>query len=280
MNHTRIIDTICALRWGSWCLVSLYISLLSGVIVGLQYNPSEPFYSVTAIDLLVPYGAFFRSLHFYSSQGFFLFALIHFLCVYDATESYTFQSWLLLMITFPVIIFLLFTGYVLRGDNTGFSAGMIAEAILLTIPFIGTLLNDLLFAVTEQGMQRVYLHHVISLDLLFLFLAWDHLRRYRVRVHDHIPFICLTLLFCACIAAPLEPERIGESYIAGPWFFLGLQELLRYFHPLFAGVVYPLLFLTSLLSTHKSSRLLNASINFSCCWLLLYLLLSIVAWIR
>lgn len=280
INHTRILEKACSLRWGSWSLISLYISLLSGVIVGLQYNPAEPFYSVTAIDLLVPYGEFFRSLHFYSSQGCFLFSVIHFICVYGATESYTFRSWLLLMTTFPVMIFLLFTGYVLRGDNTGFSAGMIAESILLTIPFFGTLLNDLLFAVSEQGMQRVYLHHVISLDLLFLVLAWDHLRRYRVRLHDHIPFICLTLLFCACIAAPLEPEKIGVSYISGPWFFLGLQELLRYFHPLFAGVIYPLLFLASILNMHKSSRFLKASIIFACCWLVLYLILSIVAWIR
>jgi ubiquinol-cytochrome c reductase cytochrome b subunit len=280
MSHTRIVDTICSLRWGAWSLVSLYLSLFSGIIVGSQFNPAEPFYSVTAIDLLVPYGEFFRSLHFYSSQAFFLFLVIHFLCVYRSTESYTFSSWMLLTGTFPVAIFLLFTGYVLRGDNTGFSAGMIAESILLTIPFVGTMLNDLLFAVTEQGMQRVYLHHVISLDLLFLFLAWDHLRRYRVRLVDHIPFICFTLLFCACIAAPLEPEKLGTSYISGPWFFLGLQELLRYFHPLFAGVIFPLLFLVSILNLYKSSRFLKTSIIFSCCWLLLYLVLSIVAWLR
>jgi ubiquinol-cytochrome c reductase cytochrome b subunit len=184
------------------------------------------------------------------------------------------------MATFPVTLFLLFTGYVLRGDNTGFSAGMIAESILLTIPLIGAILNDLLFAISEHGMQRVYLHHVLSLDLLFLFLAWDHLRRYRVKVADHIPLICLTLLFCACITAPLEPEKIGESYISGPWFFLGLQELLRYFHPVFAGVIFPIVFLLAIINLHKSSRLLNASIIFSCCWLVLYLILSIVAWVR
>lgn len=276
----QTLNKLCTLQWGAWCLISLYISLLSGIVVGLQYNPSEPFYSVTAMDLLVPFGAFFRSLHFYSSQLFFLFAIVHFVCVYEKTENYTKHSWLMLMLTLPVIIFLLFTGYVLRGDDTGFSAGMIAESILHTIPVIGSALNDLLFSISEHGMQRVYLHHVISLDLLLLYLGWEHLRRYRVNSYDHIPFIIVTLLFCLFIAAPLEQEKIGTTYISGPWFFLGLQELLRYFHPLFAGVIFPLLFLGALLNVHKKSTLMKGSTVFAILWLFLYLILSVIAWQR
>lgn len=280
LQTSTITSMFCSFKWGSWSLISLYLSLLSGIVIGLQYNPTEPFYSVTAIDLLVPYGAFFRSVHFYSSQAFFLFGVIHFLCVYKETISYTKTSWLLLMSSFPAIILLLFTGYVLRADNTGFSAGMIAESIVLTIPFFGHELNHLLFAITDYGMQRVYLHHVISLDILFLFLAWDHLRRYRVRVYDHIPLICLTLLFCVTIAAPLEPEKLGITYISGPWFFLGLQELLRYFHPLLAGVLFPLLFFIAILNLHYRSRFLKLFTIFAYCWLTLYFFLSLVAWLR
>lgn len=272
--------TFKQLKWGSWSLVSLYLSLISGVVVGLQYDLVEPYYSVSAIDLLIPFGEFFRSLHFYSSQAFFLFGCAHLVAVYEEAEKYAFRDWLLLIFSMVVALLLLFTGYILRADNTGFSAGMIAEAIIHTIPVLGSTLNSLLFDISERGMHRVYLHHVITLDILWLVLAWDHLRRYRVRVADHTVLICLTAIFCFLIAAPIEPERLGVTYIAGPWFFLGLQELLRYLHPLFAGVVFPLLFVVALLYTRKGNRYYHWLLRFLYCWLIVYAMLTLVAWLR
>lgn len=267
-------------KCGSWCLVSLYISLVSGIIVGLQYDPGEPYFSVTSMDLLVPYGAYFRSLHFYSSQAFFLFAVMHFVAVWDKAESFSRSAWIYLVLTLPTALFLLFTGYVLRADNTGFSAGMIAEAILKTIPVCGSLFNEILFAISEIGMHRVYIHHVISLDFLLLILAWDHLRKYRVRITDHVPFICITLCFCIFITAPLEPERLGTTYISGPWFFLGLQELLRYFSPLLAGVIFPVTLLLAVLYCRRDYKYFRFAGWFIAGWMVLYLFLTIAAWIR
>ncbi|MCI5132639.1 MAG: hypothetical protein D3904_14270, partial [Candidatus Electrothrix sp. EH2] len=53
-----------SIRWGGHTLISLYISILSGLIIGLQYNPAEPFYSTATIELIVPFGSFWRSLHY------------------------------------------------------------------------------------------------------------------------------------------------------------------------------------------------------------------------
>jgi len=275
-----LMDRFQGFRWGGWSLVSLYLSLFSGIVVGLQYDLTNPYYSVAALDLLVPHGAFFRSVHFYSSQAFFLFSCMHLIATYSQTEGYTFREWVMLICSLVAGLLLLFTGYILRADSTGFSAGMIAESIIKTIPLIGHTLNTLLFAVSDWGMQRVYVHHVITLDLLWLMLAWNHLRRYRVRVADHIPLLCLTLVFCIVVAAPLEPDKLGTTYIAGPWFFLGLQELLRYLHPLFAGVIFPAAFLVALLyaqSGRKHLRLLLYLIYF---WLVVYAILTAIAWLR
>lgn len=71
----QLIEQMQQYSWGAWGLISLYISIVSGIIVGLQYDLTTPYYSVTALDLLVPYGDFFRSAHFYSSQFFFFFAV-------------------------------------------------------------------------------------------------------------------------------------------------------------------------------------------------------------
>jgi len=264
-------------RWGDWSLISLYISLISGIIVGIHYSPAEPFYSASALDILVPYGAFFRSLHFYSSQFFFLFAVIHYVAVFDKAEGYTTTHYLYLILTFPCILMLLFTGYVLRGDSTGYSAGMIAENILLTVPLVGTALNNMLFSITGHGMDRVYLHHVISFDLLFLFLAWEHLRRYRVTISAHLIFICAILLFSVVIAAPIDPESLGLLYITGPWFFLGLQELLRYLPPFIAGVLVPATFVAALVVFRKDFRWYRQTLYFLLGWLAFYLVLTIIA---
>ncbi len=267
-----------SIKWGEWSLICLYLSLLSGILVGLHYDPHEPYYSTSALDILIPYGAWFRSLHFYSSQLFFLFVVVHYLAVFNKSESYDTTSFIVLILCLPVILMLLFTGYVLRFDSTGFSAGMIAEHILEAVPLIGPTLNRFLFAISDGGLQRVYLHHVFSFDILFLLLAWDHLRRYyRVRLTTHLPFIATILLIGVVVAAPLDPEQLGVSYITGPWFFLGLQELLRYLPPLVAGVLTPAALIGALALLRRKSRWYPQLLAFVGCWLLVYLLLSIIA---
>ena len=274
---SRLYELLLDIKWGDWSLVSLYLSLLSGIIVGIHYNPAEPFYSTTAIDILVPYGPFFRSLHFYSSQFFFLFAVVHYMLVFYKSDKYGRMSYTFLILTLPVSLLLLFTGYVLRGDSTGFSAGMIAEHILEAIPVIGSTLNNLLFSISENGLNRVYLHHVFSFDILFLILAWDHLRRYRVRVADHRLLIGATLIFCLFIAAPLDPEELGVFYITGPWFFLGLQELLRYLPPFIAGVVFPAMLILALVILRPRYRWFRPLLVFVIVWLAGYGLLTTMA---
>lgn len=241
------------MRWGTWALISLYISILSGIVVGLQYDYATPFYSSTSIELLAPFGRYFRSLHFFSSQFFFLLTVTHLVAVYGKTSHYKASEWIQLTTTLPVIVILLFTGYVLRGDITGVSAGSIAENIILAIPLLGETLDNTLFAISKTGLRNVYLHHVISFDFLFLLLIWNHLRTYRITVSENPAAILLVLVFSVFISAPLDRDIAGIDYIAGPWFFLGLQELLRYLPPLVAGVFIPVFFVMLLLTAHPAT---------------------------
>ncbi|MCP4339943.1 MAG: hypothetical protein GY799_13890 [Desulfobulbaceae bacterium] len=268
------------IKWGAWALIAFYISLLSGIIVGLQYDYLNPFYSTTAIDLLSPYGRFFRSLHFFSSQFFFFFCIIHLLAIHEKTIKYSQWEWLRLVGTFPLILLLLFTGYVLRGDNTGSSAGIIAENIMQAIPVFGVPLNDLFFSLTDSGLRKVYIHHVIALDLLLLLFAWNHLRIYRINVRDYLPLVAAMLIFSVFVSAPFEPDRLGISYISGPWFFLGLQELLRYLPPLVAGFGLPVLFLIALFAAHPANKYLRVIVMLIGLSLACYAILSYIAWNR
>ena len=107
------------MRWGGHALISLYISVLSGIVIGLQYSAHEPFYSTTTIELISPFGSFWRALHYYSSQAFFLLLLCHLAAIlWQNDYSYKRSAWIRLSASVPVALLLLFTGYVLRGDAT------------------------------------------------------------------------------------------------------------------------------------------------------------------
>ena len=181
--------------WGGAVLISLYLSVVSGIVVALQFNVVEPFYSTTTIELVVPYGAFWRALHYYSSQAFFLLLVVHLgVVVWRNEAEYTRSAWIRLCATVPCGLLLLFTGYVLRGDATGEAAGTIAEHICLSVPLIGPQLNDVFFDLADSGVNKVYAHHVIGLVLLGGMAAWPHLRRYTVRWRDHLVLTLLTIL--------------------------------------------------------------------------------------
>jgi len=266
--------------WGSWALLSLYVSLISGILLALQYEYHEPFFTTTTIELIVPFGSFLRSLHFYSSQLFFLLTCIHLIASYQKSANYSKTEWYKIILTVPIIILLLFTGYVLRGDSTGYSAGMIAENIMQTVPLFGDVLNSLIFDISSSGLRKVYIHHVITLDLLFLILAWYHLRVFRVKVTNHLLALALILVFSLLIAAPIEPARLGVDYIGGPWFFLGLQELLRYLPPLLAGIIIPVIAVFLLLRIHPGDREPQKRVVTLVIFLVCYLILTVIAWNR
>ncbi len=241
--------------WGGASLISLFLSILSGMVIGLQYDPTDPWYSTSTIELIAPYGSFWRALHYFSSQAFFLFLIAHLVVVLWKNEAnYSRAAWIRLCATLPSGLLLLFTGYVLRGDATGEAAGAIAEHICLSVPWIGNQINELFFDLADSGLRKVYIHHVIGLVVLGGIAAWPHLRRYTARWRNHLLLVLVTITVSVLVPAPMEPARFGLLFIAGPWFFLGLQELLRYWPPFLAGVVTPLIPVILLLWLPRAAR--------------------------
>ena len=278
----NIAAKITDIKWGEKSLISLYISVVSGVVIALQYDPIHPFYSIVSLDMLIPFGSFWRSLHFYSSQIFFLFSAVHlWAIIYNGSYlRLPMPKWLFLVGTFPVSILLLFTGYVLRGDTTGESAGIIAEQLCLTIPYVGELLNSVLFAVSEEGVKRVYANHLIGLGVIWGILAWDHLRRFRANIVNHGLLIVFILGVTLLWNAPMEPMQPGMSHISGPWFFLGIQELLRYIHPLWAGVVFPVVFIIAVAAIRFEDPWRKRAVLFSIAWLCIFSGATVIASFR
>ena len=280
-KKSKFSDILLNIRWGGQALACLYVSILSGIVLALQYNPAEAFYSSATLELVAPYGRFWRSLHFYASQGFFLLLLLH-LAVILHQKGYIAPriSWLRLMLSLPIALLLLFTGYVLRGDATGEAAGAIAEHIALSIPIIGKPLNQLLFDISTAGMRKVYANHLIGLMVLGMFSIWPHLRKYQVRIGQHLQSALFIFLACLFLPAPMEPARIGMTHIAGPWFFLGLQELLRFVPPFWAGVAVPALVLAALFFYPKSPGRQKKTTAAILLWCAFYTFLTLISLYR
>lgn len=280
-KSTGIKNRLLTMRWGGHALISLYISVLSGIVIGLQYSAHEPFYSTATIELISPFGSFWRALHYYSSQTFFLLLLCH-LAVILWKHEYTYKrsAWIRLTASVPVALLLLFTGYILRGDATGEAAGAIAEHIALSMPLIGEPFNHLLFDISAGAMKKVYLNHLIGLMVLGGFCVWPHLRRYTVSWRNHIPVTLLILALSVALTTPMEPDRIGLLHIAGPWFFLGLQELLRSMPAFWAGVFAPMTIIIALFLLPTRPKQRSRCLWFIVLWLIAYAGLTYISYAR
>ena len=281
------------IKWGAMSLVSLYISVLSGVILSLQYDFSEPFYSTGSLELVVPYGYFCRSLHFFSSQAFFALMVSHLLAVIlklsasqnnEAVEDeYSIKSderWLKPVLSVPVAVLLLFTGYVLKADSTGKSAGLIAENIVLSTPLVGEMLNAILFNISQAGLKAVYANHLVGFGVLWGYLVWNHLKMYRVSWLDYGRVVSAILIISLLLTAPLDPFMPGVFHISGPWFFVGLQEMLRYIQPFWAGIVFPAMAVGLLFLLMRKSQPAKLVMTGSALWVVIYSVFTIIGLVR
>ncbi len=233
------------ITYGQIALTCLLLSLVTGFVVGYQYEVSAPFISTTAIEATLPFGWFWRSLHFWTSQGFVIFLCLH---SFDTWQGMNIGQgkrlkihWTIITITIPLGILALFSGYVLRFDGTGQAAGAIAEHLLLAVPWIGKALNRLFMAIGSEGLNRLYVVHILAGILCWALGTWYHTRTVRINFASFGLTTLFFIVFCMFIRAPIDLPLSHLHLIHGPWFFLGIQELLRHFSPLIAGILFPVI---------------------------------------
>src|SRR5919197_426770 len=102
--------------------------------------------------------------------------------------------------------------------------------------------HRLLALVPPEGIQRVEREQGDRINV------WPHLL-----IEEFVAMFVLSaglVIFSTFLNAPLRElanPNLTPNPSKAPWYFLGLQELLRYFHPMVAGVMFaPTLFLLAL----------------------------------
>jgi ubiquinol-cytochrome c reductase cytochrome b subunit len=193
---------------------------------------------------MISYGRYLRALHYLSGQCFLIFTLIHVLECFWKERYRTIPSWdwLKLLVILPLAFLLVLTGFILKGDKEGLFAAGVMFNLAREIPVIGTGVAQLVLRPGDDFFLLPYLHHVVILPIIVLMLLVQHRKRFMPKGDMVWPVLAaLSLLAIFYPLPPDIPPHQARALLAGPWFFQGIQLLLRYVPPFWAGIAWPLL---------------------------------------
>ncbi|RLC20564.1 MAG: hypothetical protein DRH56_10215 [Deltaproteobacteria bacterium] len=239
-------------------LTALFVCLASGLVLAFQYRPfGNVFQNVEEITTRIPFGWFFRRLHHASGQVFVILMLGHATdhFVRKRYRLYPGKEWSRLTAAVCLCFFILFTGFILKGDQEGIFAGRIFGNLLGRVPLIGGPAQRL-FSTEGAGFFFLpYLYHAFFAPLLVMFLLRSHIREWM----PNQKALCVALPglfgYALLVPSPMDiPPGAQAAVVKGPWFFLGIQSLLKTLDPVLAGAVLPALFVGGVLLLPASGR--------------------------
>jgi quinol-cytochrome oxidoreductase complex cytochrome b subunit len=269
---------------GGTAVFLVLVLLVTGILEMFYYvpNPQEAALSVQRITYHVPYGWLIRNLHYWAAQLLLIFASLHLLrVVFTAAYGPPRRFNYLLGMGLFVLAFLLdFTGYILRWDVEVCWPLVTGTNLLKTIPLIGDFLFRLAVGgenACESALLRFYTWHIFALTLPVVILGVWHAFRVRRDGGIAVPppalrpnperisrfelvrrevqamlivgaaLVVLSVLF----PAPIAPAMIGQPVLTeearAPWFFLWVQQLLKWGDPFVFGVLIPFAILLALI---------------------------------
>ncbi len=266
---------------GGTAIFLMLILGVTGILEMFYYipNPEEAALSVQTITYHVPFGGFIRNLHYWSAQLLLIVSAVHLLRVVftAAYKSPRRFNYLLGLALFILSILLDFTGYILRWDVDICYPLLTGTNLLKTIPFIGDFFHRLAIGGGEactSGLLRMYVWHIFGLTLPVIILGIWHAFRVRrdggiavpppvVRKDNDrisrnelvrrevlamfivgITLIVLSSFIPAPIAAAMTEAATQAGEAKAPWFFLWVQQMLKWGDPFIFGILIPLGILT------------------------------------
>jgi len=268
---------------GGTAIFLVLVLIITGILEMFFYipTPAEAALSIQTISYLVPFGGLVRNLHYWAGQLLLVVSGVHLLRVVF-TGAYARPrrfNYLLGLALFVFIILLDFTGYILRWDQGIQWALVVGTNLIKTIPWIGKFLYQILVGGDQPGgatLIRFYTWHVFGLMLLAAILTIWHAFRVRRDGGIAVPppklrasserisrfellrreatamlligaaLLLLSALFPAPIASAITEITALSSDTHAPWFFLWVQQLLKWGDPFLLGVLVPVLVLVFL----------------------------------
>src|SRR5512135_1415400 len=125
--------------FGGFAFACLFVAALSGLALALAYDVRQPQDSVALLLLTNPGARLFRNLHYWAAQFFLLLSVFH-ACDHlrrGTERRMTPSMWTRVTLSIPIAAFLMFSGFLLRGDAESTQAFRIAAASLGSVPLVG-----------------------------------------------------------------------------------------------------------------------------------------------
>ena len=153
----------------------------SGLLLSLYYIPSEKeaFRSIVMITDEVTLGWITRGVHKWSATLFIISIMLHTIRVF-ASKAYRHPrdlNWMVGVMTFVLVMFSGFTGYLLPWDQKAYWATEVGTSMAQNVPLIG---DNIMYAfrggieVSGATLVRFYSLHILYLPLLIFMHLWAH----------------------------------------------------------------------------------------------------------
>jgi quinol-cytochrome oxidoreductase complex cytochrome b subunit len=269
---------------GGMSALLIVMLAFTGILLRFFYQPfpAYAYESVLNIQYHIIFGGFLRNIHYWSATFLLIIAVLHLLRVFFTRAFLPPRqfNWIIGLLLLFLIMLSSYTGYLLPWDQLSYWAITVSTNMLSYIPFIGGALMHLLRGGNEVGAQTLLIYYNLHTGVIPLFIAalmaW-HFWRVRkaggvilpggiadeekketapvipdliykefVVALSLIAFIfTLALFFNAPLLAKANPA-LSPDPVKAPWYFLGIQELLLHFDPLFSVVIIPFAAMISL----------------------------------
>jgi hypothetical protein len=212
---------------GDFATAAFVVAAATGVVVAVPYDPTNAYGSIAAILLANPAASFFRNAHYWSGQICLVLSLLH---VWDHLKAGTegrvrVGAWLRVVLTLPALAFIMLSGFMLRGDAEGRQALRILTEAIAQVPWAGHLLATLVFGPAER-LGVVYVQHAATATIIVWLFVIEHARRLWPRVPAFVVVTVVTIAISVVMTPGLHDGL--DPVVKGPWYFLGLQELLHW----------------------------------------------------
>jgi quinol-cytochrome oxidoreductase complex cytochrome b subunit len=272
---------------GGAAVVLVFLLFGTGLMLKFVYEPfpDRAYDSILYLNHTVPFGRLIRNIHRWSANGLVIVVFLHFLRIFytGAFIAPRQVNWLIGLALFAAVTLSNFTGYLLPWDQTAYWAITISTSMLDYLPGVGNGIKEWVLGGTEPGPRTLvnfYAIHTALLPALLLITLSFHFWRIRkagglvlptpaageidprkevveTMPHLFVREVAMALIVLAVILltamffdAPLAEQAnpgLSPNPTKAPWYFMGIQEALMHFHPLFALVFIPLLLLIGLL---------------------------------
>ena len=212
---------------GDLATAAFVVAALTGAAVAVPYDTADGFGSIAAMLLANPAASLLRNLHYWSSQACLVLTLLH---MWDHLRARTELRvrrgmWFRLTLALPLLVFVLLSGFMLRGDADARQALRIVTEAISQIPLLGSGSATFLFGPGTR-LEVIYIQHAATATILVWLLIIEHARRVWPKPASFFTIVLLSLFLSLWLTPGLHDGL--DPVIKGPWYFLGLQEILHW----------------------------------------------------